>query len=175
MGVRPKVSKGRSESPLVASAEAKSPDCNNMLFFQTLRLVCTTILVIAILPEGFPIALWTPSAVASHADGAVLQGFLVTGRDASLPAPLLSAFAMLVARGTVGALPQTPAGAPPLHPARGRRKGTKSPLDPFWAARLGRFFHTTNAPAVFRCRGVSFIPFPYSSGFSTRIIRSITG
>ena len=32
---------------------------------------------------------------------------------------LLSAFEMLVARGTVGALPQTPQGAPPLDPAKG--------------------------------------------------------
>ena len=60
--------RGRPQSPRLASAEAKSPACNNMLLFQTLRLVCTTILVIAMLPEGFPIALWTPSAVASHAD-----------------------------------------------------------------------------------------------------------
>ena len=37
----------------------------------------------------------------------------------------------IVARATVGALPQTPQGAPPLDPARDRRKGTKSPLDPF--------------------------------------------
>ena len=32
---------------------------------------------------------------------------------------------------TVGALPQTPPEALPLDSARGRRKGTKSPLDPF--------------------------------------------
>ena len=44
----------------------------------------------------------------------------------------------MVARETVGALPQTPQGAPPLDPARDRRKGTKSPLDPFFGARLGR-------------------------------------
>ena len=43
----------------------------------------------------------------------------------------------MVARETVGALPQTPQGAPPLDPARGRRKGTKSPLDPFWLPGLG--------------------------------------
>ena len=55
----------------------------------------------------------------------------VTGRGASLPAPLLSTFGILVARGTVGALPQTPQGTLSLDPARGRRKGTKSPLDPF--------------------------------------------
>ena len=42
----------------------------------------------------------------------------VTGRDASLPAPLLAASLELVARGTVGALPQTPAGTLSLHPAR---------------------------------------------------------
>ena len=40
----------------------------------------------------------------------------VTGRDASLPAPLLSAFGILVARGTVGALPQTPQGTLSLDP-----------------------------------------------------------
>ena len=38
--------------------------------------------------------------------GARLRTRKVTGRDASLPAPLLSAFEMLVARGTDGALPQ---------------------------------------------------------------------
>ena len=70
--------------------------------------------------------------------GALLRERKVTGRDASLPAPLLSASLELVARETVGALPQTPAGTLSLHPARGRRKGTKSPLDPFWAPRLER-------------------------------------
>ena len=40
--------------------------------------------------------------------GALLRERKVTGRDASLPAPLLSAFKMLAARGTVGALPQAP-------------------------------------------------------------------
>ena len=69
--------------------------------------------------------------------GARLRTREVTGRDASLPAPLLSAFGVLVARGTVGALPQTPPEAPPLDSARGRRKGTKSPpLDPFRAIEL---------------------------------------
>ena len=68
----------------------------------------------------------------------------VTGRDASLPAPLLSAFKMMVARGTVGATPQTPQGTLSLDPARGRRKGTTSPLDPFarlrWSHSLSGFF-----------------------------------
>ena len=68
--------------------------------------------------------------------GARLRTREVTGRDASLPAPLLSAFGILVARGTVGALPQTPQGTLSLDPARGRRKGTKSPLDPFRAIEL---------------------------------------
>ena len=70
--------------------------------------------------------------------GVLLREREVTGRDASLPAPLLAAPLELVARATVGALPQTPQGAPPLDPARDRRKGTKSPLDPFFGARLGR-------------------------------------
>ena len=51
--------------------------------------------------------------------GALLRERKVTGRDASLPAPLLSAFGILVARGTVGALPQTPQGTLSLDPARG--------------------------------------------------------
>ena len=68
--------------------------------------------------------------------GALLRERKVTGRDASLPAPLLSAFGILVARGTVGALPQTPQGTLSLDPARGRRKGTKSPLDPLRAIGL---------------------------------------
>ena len=76
--------------------------------------------------------------------GARLRTRKVRGRDASLPAPLLSAFGILVARGTVGALPQTPQGTLSLDPARGRRKGTKSPLDPF--SRLGwSHFHAPSA------------------------------
>ena len=71
--------------------------------------------------------------------GARLRTRKVTGRDASLPAPLLSVFKMLVARGTVGALPQTPQGTLSLDPARGRRKGTKSPLDPFSRLSWSRF------------------------------------
>ena len=51
--------------------------------------------------------------------GARLRTRKVRGRDASLPAPLLISSLELSARETVGALPQTPAGAPPLHPARG--------------------------------------------------------
>ena len=76
--------------------------------------------------------------------GARLRTRKVTGRDASLPAPLMSAFEMLVARETVGALPQTPQGTLSLDPARGRRKGTKSPLDP--SARLSwSRFHAPSA------------------------------
>ena len=56
----------------------------------------------------------------------------VTGRDASLPAPLLTASLGLVGRGTVGALPQTPQGTLSLDPARGN-----CPLTPFrdWVGR----------------------------------------
>ena len=57
---------------------------------------------------------------------------------------LLGVFDKLVARPTVGALPQTPQGTLSLDPARGRRKGTKSPLDP-----ISRFswshFHAPSA------------------------------
>ena len=48
---------------------------------------------------------------------ALLRERKVTGRDASLPAPWLSAFCILVARGTVGALPQTPQGTLSLDPS----------------------------------------------------------
>ena len=55
--------------------------------------------------------------------GARLRTRKVRGRDASLPAPLLSAFEMLVSRETVGALPQTPQGTD--------EKGRSPPLTPF--------------------------------------------
>ena len=76
--------------------------------------------------------------------GARLRTRKVRGRDAALPAPLLAASLELVGRKTVGALPQTPQGTLSLDPARGRRKGTKSPLDP--SARLGwSHFHAPSA------------------------------
>ena len=71
--------------------------------------------------------------------GARLRTRKVRGRDASLPAPLLSAFEMMFSRGTVGALPQTPQGTLSLDPARGRRKGTKSPLAPLSRLSWSRF------------------------------------
>ena len=43
--------------------------------------------------------------------GARLRTREVSGRDASLPAPLLATSLKLVARGAVGALPQTPQGS----------------------------------------------------------------
>ena len=78
-----------------------------------------------------------------------------TGRDASLPAPLLATSLGLVGRGTVGALPQTPQGTLSLDPARGRRKGTKSPLDPF--ARLS-WSHSLNSSAC--CSPILLPPLP---------------
>ena len=63
--------------------------------------------------------------------GARLRTREVTGRDASLPAPLLTCPFGLVGRGTVGALPQTPQGTLSLDPARGN-----FPLDPFRAIEL---------------------------------------
>ena len=76
--------------------------------------------------------------------GARLRTRKVRGRDAALPAPLLTASLGLVGLGTVGALPQTPQGTLSLAPARGRRKGTKSPLDPI--SRLGwSHFHASSA------------------------------
>ena len=83
--------------------------------------------------------------------GARLRTRKVRGRDASLPAPLLTASLGLVGRGTVGALPQTPQGTLSLDPARGRRKGTKSPLDPFSRLSWSRF-HAPSACSFLRLR-----------------------
>ena len=86
----------------------------------------------------------TAQMVERAAWGARLRTRKVTGRDASLPAPCLSFLFELVVRETVGALPQTPQGTLFLDPARGRRKGTKSPLDPF--SRLSwSHFHASSA------------------------------
>ena len=63
--------------------------------------------------------------------GALLRKREVTGRDASLPAPLWAVLFELSARKTVGALPQTPQGTLSLDPARGN-----FPLDPFRAIEL---------------------------------------
>ena len=83
--------------------------------------------------------------------GARLRTRKVRGRDASLPAPLLVTSLGLVGRGTVGALPQTPQGTLSLDPARGRRKGTKSPLDPFSRLSWSRF-HAPSACSFLRLR-----------------------
>ena len=116
----------RFHCPLVASAEAKSPACGKGQLCLKDQL------------HGRAHLARHSIGVGKSSLGALLRKREVTGRDASLPAPWLTFPFELVARATVGALPQTPAGAPPLHPARDRRKGTKSPLDPFWAARLER-------------------------------------
>ena len=55
---------------------------------------------------------------------------------------------VMVTRGTVGALPQTLPKALSLDPARGRRKGTKSPLDPFLAPQLERFSLTGSSSTL---------------------------
>ena len=103
----PKVSKGRSESPLVASAEAKSPACGKELLCLKDRQV------------GRAHLARHSTDVGKSSLGALLRKREVTGRDASLPAPLLAASLKLNARGTVGALPQTPQGTLSLDPARG--------------------------------------------------------
>ena len=97
----------RFHCPLVASAEAKSPACGKvMLCLEDQRC-------------GRANGRDNVQVMDRAAWGALLRERKVTGRDASLPAPLLSAFGEMVARGTVGALPQTPPEAPPLDSARG--------------------------------------------------------
>ena len=68
---------------------------------------------------------------------------------------LLTSSFELSAQPAVGALPQTPQGTLSLDPARGRRKGTKSPLDPF--ARL-RWSHSHNSSAC--CSPILLPPLP---------------
>ena len=94
--------------------------------------------------------------------GARLRTRKVRGRDASLPAPLLVTSLGLVGRGTVGVLPQTPQGTLSLDPARGRRKGTKSPLDPFSRLSWSRF----HAPSA-----CSFLALRLSPLFAPQIFR----
>ena len=80
--------------------------------------------------------------------GARLRTRKVTGRDASLPAPLLIAFEMLGARGTIGALPQTP-------------QGTLS-LDPFSRVSWSRF-HAPSACSFFGASPYYITQFPAQS------------
>ena len=65
--------------------------------------------------------IWRDTAqwVDKAAWGALLREREVTGRDASLPAPFVDFSFGVVARETVGALPQTPQGTLSLDPARG--------------------------------------------------------
>ena len=85
--------------PRLASAEAK-PSCNKKDQHRE--------------NKSFPILVGRAHLARQYVSGrmcswgALLRERKVTGRDASLPAPWLSAFSILVARGTVGALPQTP-------------------------------------------------------------------
>ena len=95
----------------------------------------------------------------------------VTGRDASLPAPLLATSLGLVGRGTVGALPQTPQGTLSLDPARGRRKGTKSPLDPF--SRLSWCAFMLLPRAAFWCFAEAFVCSPELSVKNQKIPRIV--
>ena len=123
-------------SPLVASAEAKSPTYGK-------EPLCLE-------DQLFGRAHLARQCASSRKSslGARLRTREVTGRDASLPAPLLSAFGILVARGTVGALPQTPQGTLSLDPARGN-----FPLDPFRAIEL------FSLPYFFRVLLFCFFPY----------------
>ncbi len=87
-------------------------------------------------PRNFAILWFFTESWGKSSLGARLRTRKVRGRDASLPAPLLVTSLGLVGRGTVGALPQTPQGTLSLDPARGRRKGTKSPPCPLCAIEL---------------------------------------
>ena len=85
-------------SPLVASAEAKSPTYGKELLCLEDQQLGRAHLARHSIDVG------------KSSLGALLRKRKVTGRDASLPAPWLTSSFELVARGTVGALPQTPQG-----------------------------------------------------------------
>ena len=63
----------------------------------------------------------------------------------------------------LGRCPKPHKGAPPLDPARGRRKGTKSPLDPFFAARLERFSLRFGLSGFFRLYSGKGFTYPTST------------
>ena len=81
--------------------------------------------------------------------GALLRERKVTGRDASLPAPLWTFLFELVARGTVGALPKPHKGAPTL--------------DPFFAARLECFSLRFGLSGFFRLYSGRGFTYPTST------------
>ncbi len=155
--VHPKGSRGRAESPLVAAAAAilpapikvKKQECalrrggggERKAPPRSRRSEIPAFRKRAAMSErpatrSRPFGATMCRRLVERLGGARLRTREVTGRDASLPAPLLAVSLELVARKTVGALPQTPQGTLSLDPARGRRKGTKSPLDPFRAIEL---------------------------------------
>ena len=169
MGVRPKVSKGRSESPLVASAEAKSPACNNMLFFSDTQTClhyhtghCHTSRGLSDRPlDSFGSRLpcrWSCIArLYSYWQGRFAAcTFVECVCDAGRP------------RNSWGVAPNPSRGAAPA-PCKGH-----CPLTLFLRPGLVAFPYN-KCPGSFSLSGRFLYPFPYSSGFSTRIIRSITG
>ena len=98
--------------------------------------------------------------------GARLRTRKVRGRDAALPAPLLTASLGLVGLGTVGALPQTPQGTLSLDPARGN-----CPLTPFrdWVGRTFMFLPR----AAFWCFAEAFVCSPKLSAKKQKIPRIV--
>ena len=114
----------------------RSVPASNFARPQTRPPSCSTSLLHIVAPNGRDrvAGLSDIAALFRNAGISLLREREVTGRDASLPAPLLSALGILVARETIGALPQTPPEALPLDSARGN-----FPLDPFRAIELVAF------------------------------------
>ncbi len=96
-----KGSRGRPQSPLVAPAGAIPPATKKTSSKRTTSLDAGRSR-----PFGATKCKEWVKQLGAH-----LRMCKVTGRDASLPAPLLGAFGEMVTRGTVGALPQTPQGS----------------------------------------------------------------
>ncbi len=122
----PKVSKGRSQTSSVLTALWSPPQRRNPCLRERSAMVGKTSRSVA------PIWRDNVQVVDRAAWGARLRTRKVTGRDASLPAPLLWRFPLNWS-------PAEQLGRCP-NPQQGRCPCTLQgalPLDPFWAARLG--------------------------------------
>ena len=140
MGVSaPKGSRGRSESPLVASAEAKIPCIMKRLLIFLAKIDFPIILVMIAASRGLSDRPLDSFGGRPPCCLSCIERLFSYWQGRFAACAFVGDVCILVARVRVGALPQTPQGTLSLDPARGRRKGTKSPLDPFSRLSWSRF------------------------------------
>ena len=151
----PKVSKGRSQTSSVSIALWSPPQRRNPCVREKAAMVARP--AVRSRPSGATQHRCWKSSLGGASEDA--QSYW-QGRFAAC-AFVGDSFG-LVGRETVGALPQTPQGTLSLDPARGRRKRTKSPLDPFLAVRLEH----TSQTELFCCFFLISYPVPRCSAGS---------